>query len=156
VVEIRQQIDKIMQGVLLQTIPIVQDTVNSYLRDLEQHIGKISGKSSISDEGMRWEPLDEDTESGHKFWYETGAVAKHIIAKMTVEKNRIIAVVGLPKGAPGYREALWNEFGWTPHNSSKVIRRALFVPLAEHNLRELNVLLQQRFAKLKLRIQVNI
>jgi hypothetical protein len=155
-VEIRQQMEKILQGVLLQTVPIVQQTVNNYLKDLEARIGKIPGTSGFSDVDLRWEPLDEDTESGHRFWYETGAVATHIIAKVVVDKNIIKAVVGLPKGAPGYREALWNEFGWTPHNSSRVVRRALFVPLAEHNLRELNVLLQQRFSKLKLRIRVNI
>jgi hypothetical protein len=150
---IRRQVQQAMETALTYAAVIAQDTINAYLSDLEQHIGKIPSNTS-SDLG--WEPLDNETEAGHRFWYKTGAVANSIVSKVTIEKDRIRVVAGLPRGAPGYQEALWNEFGWSPHNSSKVVRRALFVPLAEHHLLELNVKLKETFAKMKLNIKVKI
>lgn len=142
---------RLLQQVLQQAVELVQQTVNNYLLDLEKHIGKIPGTGS-SDLG--WQPLDPDTEAGHKFWYETGAVAQHIISKVIIKGDRIIAIAGLPEGAPGYQEALWNEFGWSPHGTSKVVRRALFIPLAEHHLRELNEQLAQKFSNIKVKIRI--
>lgn len=136
-----------MEQALLQAVPIVQEAINKYLEDLEMHIGKAS-----SDLG--WSPLKDTTD--RKYWYETGAVASHIVSRISIEGNRILAVAGLPQSAPGYKEALWNEFGWSPHGTTKVVRRALFIPLAEYNVRELNVLLKKRFATMKLNIKVKI
>lgn len=144
---------QILQQVLMQAVPIAQQTINNYLTDLEQHIGKIPA-TGASDLG--WAPLDEDTEPGHRFWYETGAVAKHIVSKVEIVGNSIVARAGLPAGADGYQEALWNEFGWSPHGTSKVVRRALFIPLAEHHLRELNALLKERFSTMKINLRIKI
>lgn len=142
---------RLMQQILQQAAGLVQQTINNYLMDLERHIGKIPGTGS-SDLG--WQPLDPDTEPGHKFWYKTGTVASHIESRIQISGNRILAVAGLPEGAPGYQEALWNEFGWTPHGTSKIVRRALFIPLAEFHLRELNEQLAQKFANVKLNIRI--
>lgn len=144
--KIKLELEKAIQKALQQTTALAENTINNYLLDLERHIG-----GTTTD--MGWQPLAEgDT----KFWYETGAVASHIISKITIEKNRIHVVAGLPKGVPGYQEALWNEFGWTPHGTSKVIRRALFVPLAEYHIKELNTLLHEKFSKIKLNIRIII
>ena len=150
---VRKQLEKAIQSTLAQAAVLAQDTINAYLLDLEQHIGKIPG-TNTSDLG--WQPLDQHEDPGHTFWYKTGNVASHIISTITIDKNRIHVVAGLPSGAPGYQEALWNEFGWTPHGTHRVVRRALFVPLAEHHLLELNAKLHEQFSKMKLKIRVNI
>lgn len=151
--KIKTTVEQALNKAVVQALPLVQETIDKYLFDLEAHIGKIPGTGS-SDLG--WKPLDEDTEAGHRFWYETGAVAKHIVSSVSIVDNKIIAVAGLPSSAPGYQEAIWNEFGWMPHGTSKLVRRALFIPLAEVHIRELNELLKRKFSKLTLQIRVKI
>jgi hypothetical protein len=143
---IRQQLEKAIQAALLQVVDLAQNTMNEYIENLEMYMGVTSPK-------LGWAPLHEgDT----KFWYKTGTLREHLVSKITIEKNRIHVVAGVPHGAPGYQEALWNEFGWTPHGTSKVVRRPLFIPLAEEQLKELNALLQQKFSRLKLNIRIKI
>lgn len=151
---IKGAIKRAQQRVLAEALVMVQDTIDNYLSDLEQHIGKIPGESGYADTEVAWAPLDEEADTGQKFWYETGAVAKHIVSKVVVDGNRISAMAGLPSGAPGYQEALWNEFGWSPHGSSKVVKRALFTPLGEHHLAELNAMLVEKLSKIRITIRV--
>lgn len=150
---IKKILDNAVQQVLAQVTVVVQETISNYLSDLEQHIGKIPGTGSSD---LNWEPLDPDTEAGHTFWYKTGNVARHIIANVTVSNGRVHAFAGLPSDAPGYQEAIWNEFGWTPHGSHKVVRRALFIPLAEYHLRELNEILSTKFSNIPVNIRIKL
>lgn len=143
---IRKQMEKVLQNALSQATILAQDAMNAYIENLEEYMGVTSPK-------LGWAPLHEgDT----KFWYKTGALRGHLVSKVTIEKNRIHVVAGIQSGAPGYQEAIWNEFGWTPHGTSKVVRRPLFIPLAEEQLRELNMLLKQKFSNMKLNIRVKI
>lgn len=143
---IRTQLEKVIHNALLKVTDMAQDTINNYLEELSIYMGVSSPK-------LGWAPL---TPGDDKFWYKTGNVANHIMSKITIEKNRIHVVAGLPSGSPGYQEALWNEFGWTPHGTSKVVRRALFMPLAEQHLKELNEKLHDKFSKIRLNIRINI
>jgi hypothetical protein len=143
---IRKQLEKAIQAALIQVTDIAQEAINDYLDELAVYMGVTSPK-------LGWAPL---TPGDDKFWYKTGTVAEHIVSKITIEKNRVHVVAGLPSDAPGYQEALWNEFGWTPHGTSKVVRRALFTPLAEQHIKELNEKLYNKFSKMKLNIRINI
>lgn len=146
---LREEINRVLQLALVQAANLAQEAVDAYLMDLEAHIGVTSSE-------LPWAPLEPDKDQDGKFWYETGAVAENLIVRVTMENGRIHAVAGLPSTAAGYQEALWNEFGWTPRNSAKLVRRALFVPLAEHHISELNKTLNERFSRLKLNIRVTI
>lgn len=131
----------------IQLQPVIMQAVDAYLKDLKGHMG------SPTDQGMGWEELKEpDT----KFWYKTGSVANHLVIKTIPYKNGFKILAGLPPGSPGYKEALWNEFGWHPQSGEKLIRREVFVPLGEDHLRELLELLQREVSKFKIKIKVNI
>lgn len=144
---VKTKIQAVLQQVLQQAVSLVQTTVDNYLADLESHIG-------VTSSNLPWAPLEPDKEQDGRFWYETGAVAENLVVKVTVENGRIRAVAGLPSSAPGYQEAIWNEFGWMPQNSTKLVRRALFVPLAEHHIDTLNTTLSERFSNLKLNVRI--
>ena len=144
--EIRQKVEQAVQQVLQMAAIQAQNTINSYIAELEASMGVTSPK-------LGWAPLHEGDD---KFWYKTGTVASHITASIHISKNHIHAVAGLPGHAPGYQEALWNEFGWTPHGTHKVVRRPLFVPLAEMQLRDLNDRLHKQFSTMKLKIRIRI
>lgn len=144
------------QAILQEVILAVQETIDNYLLDLQGHIGIDAGASGFSDTEVSWAPLDLESAQDTRFWYETGSVAKHIISAVEVIGNKVHAMAGLPSSAEGYQEALWNEFGWTPSGTSKIVRRALFTPLSEHHLRELNTLLEQRVGSIKIKIRVKL
>lgn len=152
--KIRAAIKAAQQRILSEALILVQETIDNYIQDLELYIGKTSGASGYSNSDLTWAPLVTTEGQDQKFWYETGNVASHIISKVEVDGNSIRAMAGLPSDAPGYQEALWNEFGWSPHGSSKIIRRALFVPLSEHHLTELNALLAEKIATVRIKIRV--
>jgi hypothetical protein len=144
--DLKQKIESSLEQVLQQVAMLAQNTINEYIEELEMSMGVTSPK-------LGWAPLHEgDT----KFWYKTGAVASHIIASIKIEKNHIHAVAGLPSNVPGYKEAIWNEFGWTPHGTNKLVKRPLFIPLAEIHLRELNLRLRTKFSRIKLKIRIHI
>lgn len=142
--EIKHKVEIALQQALQQAAILAQNTINDYIEELENYMGVTSPK-------LGWAPLHEGDD---KFWYKTGAVAQHITASISIDKNRVHAVAGLPSSAPGYKEAIWNEFGWTPHGTSKIVRRALFIPLAEVQLIELNSELRNKFSKMKLNIRI--
>lgn len=131
-------LDSIRGPVMGQLEELVQAQVNAYLADLEKHMGPISGATGYSDGAISWDALDEDTlKESPKFWFESGKAKRSISVNIKLTANSITAFVGVSEGSEGYQEVLWNELGFTPENGDKLIRRALFVPLAEVHKAEL-------------------
>ena len=137
----------------IQLQPVITQTVDAYLLELRAHMGHIPGTNDYSDEDVKWEEL-KDTEGN--FWYETGAAANSIVIKTVPYRKGFKILIGIPPGAPGYNEAMWNEFGWHPKNGEKLVRRALFIPLGEDHLRTLTQRLQKVVSKYTIRIKVNL
>ena len=146
--KVRALITQAVEKALLNALPLVQEAVDTYVKDLERNMG-------VSSPSLGWMPLDPDS-SDDKFWYETGSTSSSLVSSVSIAGNKIIARAGLPSSAEHYQEALWNEFGWMPRNSTKLIRRALFIPLAEMQLRELNTKLTALFSNTRLSIKVKI
>lgn len=124
--------------IMAQLERVVQQQVNAYLNDLEKHMGGIEGSRAYTDGAVRWDALDEtQLKEAPKFWIESGKAKRSISVNLKVEGSRINAFVGVSEGSEGYQEVLWNELGFTPENGDKLIRRPLFIPLAETHMAEL-------------------
>lgn len=133
----------------------VQLQVDMYLTDLEKHMGFIHGAKPYSDEAVHWDALDAETlESSPKFWYESGKAKRSIAVNMKVEGNQVSAFVGISEGSEGYQEVLWNELGFTPKNGDKLIRRPLFLPLAEVHKAELQESVRAAMSNMQVTIRI--
>ena len=154
--KLEKVIDKAKNDILAIAVQLVQETIDNYVNDLHSYMGLEAGETGYSDREVSWAPLDLESDQDSKFWYESGTTAGNIVSKVVVDGNKIYAMAGLPSESEGYKEALWNEFGWSPHGSSKIVRRALFVPLSEYHLRELNILLQERIGTIKMKIRIKL
>jgi hypothetical protein len=123
---------------MLQLEGAIQKRVDLYVTDLERHMGGIHGGSAYSDGKVKWDALDDtQLKEAPRFWIESGRAKRSVSVNMKVEGNSIQAFVGVSEGADGYQEVLWNELGFTPANGDKLIRRPLFIPLAEVHKKEL-------------------
>lgn len=128
---------------------VVIQEAEAYLLDLQKHMGVIEGSGPYSDKAVRWSALDKESlEKEATFWYESGAAKKALVIKISTDGNRITAFTGIQKGSSAYDEVLWNELGFTPGNSDRLIRRPLFFPLADVHKAELNKRLNSTLAEL--------
>ena len=134
----------VIPKIMIKVESLVQKEIESYLKDLEKHMGTIPGAQGYSDGSVSWEALDEETlEDSPKFWYQTGAAKNSIVVNLKVSETSIQAFVGVMEGSKGYKETLWNELGFTPKNGNRLIRRPLFLPLADIHKAELKAKLQR-------------
>jgi len=135
---------RIMTQVMVKVEAAISNQVDLYLMDLQRHMGGVHGGSPYSDGKVRWDALDEtQLKEAPRFWIESGKAKRSISVNMKVGPDSVRAFVGISEGAEGYQEVLWNELGFTPQNGDKLIRRPLFIPLAEAHIKELNQALQQ-------------
>ena len=134
---------------------IIQQQVDSYLNDLESHMGSIDGSRAYTDTAVRWDALDEtQLKEAPRFWIESGKARRSISVNMKVEGTKISAFVGVSEGSEGYQEVLWNELGFTPQNGDKLIRRPLFIPLAETHKAELRNTLQRTLQNTSIKVNL--
>ena len=144
----------VLPQIMSQLESAIQSQVDAYLKDLENHMG-IHGASAYADSKVRWDALDESQlEEAPRFWVESGAARRSIAVNMKVSDNSISAFVGVSAGSEGYQEVLWNELGFTPANGDKLIRRPLFIPLAEAHKAELQEKLQNMLGKMTVRTEI--
>lgn len=150
-------IERVKPQILQQIEGLVQEAVNAYLDELAEHMGNIPGTSSYTDADVSWQPLDEETlKTDPKFWYKTGRAAKSIVVNMSVTGDRIRAFAGIPSSSDAIQEVLWNELGFTPSNGDKLVRRPLFIPVAERQLAELNTKLRETLRNARLRVEIPV
>jgi len=134
---------------------VVRQTVDAYLRDLSQHMGGIMGDKPYSDGEVHWDALDQEQLEDHpRFWIESGKAKRSITANIKTTANSIDAFVGISEGSEGYQEVLWNELGFTPENGDKLIRRPLFIPLAETHLEELKKRIRESMSSQVINIRI--
>lgn len=131
----------------------VKSTVDNYLKDLEAHLGTISGSADYTDSEVAWEKLDPQA-NNDKFWYRTGGVAKAVVVNIKVSDDGVKVFVGVPEGSASYNKAMWNELGFTPADGDGLIRRPVFLPLAENHVAELVRRLKELTSKMQLRVTV--
>lgn len=133
----------------------IQNQVDAYLNDLHRHMGSIPGDKAYTDTKVRWDALDEtQLKEAPKFWIESGKAKRSVSVNIKVEGNSIQAFVGVSEGAEGYQEVLWNELGFTPENGDKLIRRPLFIPLAEVHKIELQNKLKSMLGKSTINVEI--
>lgn len=123
---------------------LVVARVNAYIADLESHMGTIHGGVNHNEGRIHWDALDEETlEDSPKFWFQSGKAKNAIVVNLAVSGNKISAFVGVMSNSSAYKEVLWNEFGFTPEDGDKLIRRPLFIPLADFHKKELQEQINQ-------------
>lgn len=133
----------------------VRNQVDAYLTDLERHMGGVHGGRPYKDGKVSWDALDEtQLKEAPKFWIESGKAKRSISVNLQMEGNSINAFVGVSSGAEGYQEVLWNELGFTPQNGDKLIRRPLFIPLAEVHKAELQEKLRSMLQNTTIRMEI--
>lgn len=146
---------KIRPKVMRLVETAVKNTVDNYLKDLEAHLGTIPGATGYTDSEVSWEKLDlEADEAGNKFWYRSGGVARSVVVNIRVSDDGVRVFAGVPKGSASYNKALWNELGFTPADGDGLIRRPVFMPLAENHIEELVRRLRELTNKMQLRVTV--
>ena len=148
-VNIEKQISKALQPVFDEILKEVEITINNYLEDLKASMGSTSSKYG-------WMPLIEAEDQDDKFWFKTGKTEQELYVSLKVEGNKIIAKAGLPSSSERYQVALWNEFGWHTGTKGKLVKRPLFIPLAEQHIAELNTKLSNLIKSKKLHIRIRI
>jgi hypothetical protein len=141
--------------VMQQLTELVNQTIDAYLEDLQSHMGTIEGSSAYAQKNLRWAPLDEETlEESPKFWYESGKAKKAIIVNMKFDSNGFQAFVGIPESSEAFQEVVWNELGFTPENGDKLVRRPLFLPLADIHKKELQSKIRSTIARTPIRVKI--
>ena len=134
---------------------LVQRSVDAYLKDLERHMGTIPGSGAYTDTVVRWDALDEtQLKQAPKFWVESGKAKRSISVNIQMDSNSIHAFVGISEGSEGYQEVLWNELGFTPENGDKLIRRPLFIPLADLHKAELQEQLRSLIGRQRIEVKI--
>lgn len=150
-------IKSIKSHVISKLEAIIKDVVEEYITELEQHMGSIPGAAAYRDEHVAWAPLElEPDETGHKFWYETGETARAVVVNIRVSKGSITVFAGIPSSSHAYDKALWNELGFMPQDGDHLIRRPLFIPVAEAHSEELRRRITEYVKTTKLRVSVPI
>lgn len=146
---------KVKAKVLAQIEAIVQLQVNAYLADLESHMGVIQGGSSHTEKGINWQALDKETlQEGPLFWYKSGAAKNSIVVNLRVNREKIEVFVGVPSSSSAYQDVLWNELGFTPQNGDHLVRRPLFIPLADIHIKELQEKIYAELGKTKMTVEI--
>ena len=146
---IEKRITTALQPMFDEILEAIENTVNSYLDDLKSSMGATSGKYG-------WAPLVEADEQDDKFWFKTGKTEQELYVAVSVKDNKITAKAGLPSSSDRYQIAIWNEFGWHVGSVGKLVKRPLFIPLADQHLAELNVKLANIVNGKKLHIRIKI
>jgi hypothetical protein len=145
---------KVLPQIMSQLESAVQTQVDAYLKDLENHMG-IHGGSAYADGKVRWDALDEtQLKEAPRFWVESGKARRSVSVNMKVSNNTISAFVGVSSGSEGYQEVLWNELGFTPQNGDKLIRRPLFIPLADAHKAELQKKIRNLMSKMTVKAEI--
>ena len=146
---------KVRPQIMARIESVVRSTVDSYIADLERHMGGIHGASPYSDGKVSWDALDEtQLKEAPRFWVESGKAKRSVSVNVKLTDRSIKAFVGISEGAEGYQEVLWNELGFTPENGDKLIRRPLFLPLAEAHKAELQQRLNSLISSYKITIRI--
>jgi hypothetical protein len=140
-------------NLVMQMEPTITSAIDMYVKDLHSIIGGISSNSSAEVLGVMWKPLQK---KGKTFWFETGEVENAIAVGYKVTATGVQVIAGVSPDSPAYDKTLWNEFGFYPHDSDRLIRRPVFEPLATEQVRELNNLIKKSFSKLKVTIQLKV
>lgn len=148
-VNIEKQISEALQPIFDEVLKEVESTVNSYLEDLKIAMGSTNSKYG-------WMPLIEAEDQDDKFWFKTGKTEQELYVSISIEGNKIKAKAGLPSSSERYQIALWNEFGWHAGTKGKLVKRPLFIPLAEQHVAELNTKLSNIIKNRKLHIRIKI
>lgn len=151
----RRALERIKPKVMGLVESAVKDVVNEYIKELENHLGTIPGAADYTDADVSWKKLDlEADEASRKFWYKTGGVARSVVVNMRVSDTGIRLFAGVPKDSTHYDKALWNELGFTPKDGDELIRRPVFVPLAEEHVDELLRRLRELTKNIRLQVMV--
>jgi hypothetical protein len=146
---------KVKPKIMLQLERLIQGQVDDYLNDLEKHMGSITGDKPFSDNAVHWDALDEkQLEESPRFWIESGKAKRSVAVNLQVNDNSIKAFVGVSEGSEGYQDVLWNELGFTPKNGDKLIRRPLFIPLAELHIAELKGKIKGSMTKMTINVGI--
>jgi hypothetical protein len=130
--------------------------IDEYMENLHEAIGTIPGNAPTIMAGSNWTALSMPYGRSKNFWYESGELDGCIAVMLNETPTGMNVVAGVPADSPAYMEAIWNEFGFYPRNSHKLIRRPLFVPLAEELVVKLNEILQERYSNIKLTIRLKV
>lgn len=134
---------------------VVTNAINNYVADLEAHMGSISGASGYSEGKIRWSPLSpESLEKEDSFWYESGKIRNSLVVNIETNGGRISASLAIAD-KEAYNEYLWNELGFTA-DSGKLIRRPLFIPLAEEHLGNIREQILKELAGIKLEVRMTV
>lgn len=150
-------LESVRKQVTAKVEDIVKSVVEEYISELEQHMGNIPGASAYKDEHVAWAPLElEPEEVGHKFWYETGETARAVVVNIRVTEKGVRIFAGIPSTSHAYEKALWNELGFTPQDGDHLIRRPLFIPVAEAHSEELRKRITDYVKTTKIRVSVPI
>lgn len=146
-----------VQGKIITAVTeVLTKSIDGYISELMARMGSIPGGSVYTDKAVRWQALDEESlkEEG-TFWYESGGVSESLVMGIQVNGSTVKAFAGIPKTSEHYLKALWNELGFST-SDGKLVRRPLFIPLAEIHLAEVNKNLQATLRQLRLEVKVPV
>lgn len=148
---------QVKKQVIAKVESIVIGVIEDYIKELESHIGTIPGAAGYRDEDVNWAPLvlSKDKKAGN-FWYETGETARAIIVNIRASNTGVKVFAGIPSTAGAFEKALWNELGFTPQGGDHLIRRPLFLPLAEEHSEEIRRRVTQYVKTTRLKVSVPI
>lgn len=151
----RSLLESVRKQVTAKVEGIVKSVIEEYITELEQHMGSIPGAAAYRDELVSWAPLSlKPDETGHKFWYETGETARAVVVNIRVSEKGVRIFAGIPSSSHAYDKALWNELGFTPQDGDHLIRRPLFIPVAEAHTEELRKRISDYVKSTKIRVSV--
>ncbi len=146
---------QILPEILPKVEALVTAEIDAYLDDVAAHMGLVYGGSDYTDGRIKWEALDTETlERSPRFWYDSGQAKQAVTVGMQVTDNGIQAFVGIASTSSAYDQALWNELGFTPHNSDHLIRRPLFLPLADEHKSALQEKMKRALSRMTINISV--
>lgn len=155
--DLRKLMGPVRKQVIAKLEPVVKGVVEEYIAELEAHMGTIPGATAYKDEEVSWAPLSiQPDKPRQKFWYETGETANAVIVNMRVSEKGISVFAGIPKTSKAFDKALWNELGFMPQDGDHLVRRPLFIPLAESHIEELNKRIADCVKNTDLRVTVQI
>ena len=153
--DISSLVKQVRPQIIARLEALVQSAVDAYLQDLTRHMGGIIGSGPYQDGKVSWDALEEtQLKEAPRFWVESGKARSSVTVNIKVSDTEINAFVGISEGAEGYEEVLWNELGFTPENGDKLIRRPLFIPLAETHKVELQNKINNQIRGSKISIRI--
>lgn len=146
----------IQNRVIMAVTEVLTKSIDNYISDLTARMGNIEGSVTYTDKAVRWTALEEDSlKEENTFWYESGEVKNSLTMGVQVSNNTVRAFAGIPRTSDQYLKAIWNELGFST-SDGKLVRRPLFIPLAELHLVEINKNLQVTLRQMKLEVKIPV